>query len=104
MSKHVSETNEKPSPRRVGDAAAYSARVQETMRYNRLRSSEYSLVMTIMNAILRGNSEEAWKEEQQRTVEALTKQTPDQGTTHTDAANRYEQTVDNLKDLKLWPW
>jgi hypothetical protein len=104
MSKQVSETNEPSSRRKISAAAAYSARVQETMRYNKLRSSEYPLVMTIMNAVSRGCSEEKWKEEQQRKVETLTQQPPDKGTAHADAANRYEQTVSCLKDLTLWPW
>ena len=72
MHKQISETNEQPSQRRIGHASAYSARVQEAMRYDKLPSSDYSLVMTILNAVLQGYSEERWKEEQQRTVKALT--------------------------------
>jgi hypothetical protein len=104
MHKQISETNEQPSQRRIGHASAYSARVQEAMRYDKLPSSDYSLVMTILHAVLQGYSEERWKEEQQRTVKALTNQPPDKRTSHADAANRYEQTVSCLKDLTLWPW
>ncbi len=104
MSQQFSETEEQPSQRRVGSASAYSARLQEAMRYDKLHSLDYPLVMTIMNGVAQGYTEEQWKKEQQRTVEALTKQEPRQGILHTDAANRYEQTVRCLKDLTLWPW
>lgn len=104
MSKQFSEIHEQTPQRRLGNATAYSARVQEAMRYDKLRSSEYPIVMTILNAVLQGYSEERWKEEQQRTVKTLTNQSPDKRTSHADAANRYEQTVSNLRDLMLWPW
>jgi len=104
MMKQFSEANEQPSPRRIGSAVDYSARIQEAMRYDKLRSSDYHLVMTILNAVSQGYTEERWKEEQQQTLKALTNQPPDKGTAHADAANRYEQTVSCLKDLTLWPW
>jgi hypothetical protein len=104
MSKQFSETNEPTSQRKIGNAIDYSASVQEAMRYNKLRSSEYPLVISILSAVLQGHSEERWKEEQQRPLKALTNQPPDKGTFHADAANRYEQTVRCLKDLTLWPW
>lgn len=104
MSKHFPETNEPTSPRRIGNGIVYSASVQEALRYNKLRSSEYPLVMSILSAVLRGDSEEKWREEQERPLKALTNQSPDKGTFHADAANRYEQAVSNLKDLTLWPW
>jgi hypothetical protein len=104
MSKQFPEINEPTSQRKVGSAITYSASVQEAMRYNKLRSSEYPLVMSILSALLQGYSEEKWKEEQRRPLEALTNQSPDKGTFHADAANRYEQTVSCLKDLTLWPW
>src|SRR5260370_786483 len=44
MSQQFSETNEPTSQRRIGNAIDYSASVQEAMRYNKLRSSEYPLV------------------------------------------------------------
>jgi hypothetical protein len=104
MSKQLAEANEPSSQRRIGSAITYSAHVQEAMRYNKLRSLEYPLVMSILNAVLQGQTEERWKEEQQRQLEALIHQSPDQTTFHADAANRYEQTVRCLKDLTLWPW
>jgi hypothetical protein len=104
MRKQFSETNEQPSQRRIGDASAYSSRVQEAMRYDKLPSSSYSLVMSILNAVSQGYTEERWKEEQQRTLKALTNQPPDERTSHADTANRYEQTVSCLRDLTLWPW
>lgn len=103
MSKQFSETNEQAYERRVGNANAYSAHVQEAMRYNKLRSADYPLVMTILEAVSRGSSEEKWKEEQ-RAVKLLTEQSPDKSISHADEANRYEQMVHCLKDLTLWPW
>jgi hypothetical protein len=104
MSKQLAETEESASQKRIGSAISYSAYVQEAMRYNKLRSSEYPLVMSILRAVLQGQTEEKWKEEQQRQLEALIHQSPDKTTFHADAANRYEQTVCCLKDLMLWPW
>ncbi len=108
MSKHLAKTNEPSSQRRIGSATTYSVRVQEAMRYNKLCSLEYSLVMSILNAVLQGQTEEQWKEEEeeeeQRQLEALIHQSPDKTTFHADAANRYVQTVRCLKDLTLWPW
>jgi hypothetical protein len=104
MSKQFAETDELPSQRKTGNAIIYSACVQEAMRYNKLRSSEYPLVMSILHALLQGQTEERWKEEQQRQLEVLIHQPPDKTTFHADAANRYQQTVRCLKDLTLWPW
>ena len=104
MSKQLAETNELSSQRRIGSATTYSACIQEAMRCNKLRSSEYPLVMSILNAVLQGQTEERWKEEQQRQLEVLIHQLPDKTISHADAANRYEQTVRYLKDLTLWPW
>ncbi len=104
MSKQFPEINEQTSQHRIGNGVAYSARVQEAMRYNKLRSSEYPLVMSILTAMLQGHTEERWKEEQQRSLKTLINQPPDKEMLHADAANRYEQTVDCLKDLTLWPW
>jgi hypothetical protein len=104
MNKHFPGTNESSSQHRIGNGIVYSASVQEALRYNKLRSSEYPLVMSILSALLRGHSEEQWKEEQQRPVKTLTNQPPDKGIFHADAVNRYEQVVGNLKDLTLWPW
>lgn len=104
MSKQFSEITEPTSQRRVGDAIIYSACVQEAMRYDKLSSSEYPLVMSILSAVLQGQTEEEWREKQQRSLKALTNQPPDKGSSHADATNRYEQTVLRLKDLTLWPW
>jgi hypothetical protein len=98
------ETNTALPQRQMVRGNDYSARIQEAMRYDRLRSSEYSLVMTILDAVGRGYSEDRWQEGQQRTLQVLRQQTPEAGIAHIDAANRYEQTVDCLKDLSLWPW
>ena len=104
MSNPFSETHGHTSQRKIGSAIAYSARIQEAMRYDKLSSSDYHLVMTILSAVSEGYTEERWKEEHQRTLKALTNQTPDKGTAHADSANRYEQAVRCLKDLLLWPW
>ena len=104
MSKQPSKANEQISSSRMSDTAAYSARIQEAMRYDKLRPSDYHIAMTIMRAISQGLTEEKWENEQQSTVRVLTNQPPDEKTPHTDAANRYEQTIDCFKDLGLWPW
>ena len=95
---------DKPRPsRKMVDAAAYSARVQEAMRHNKLGSAEYPLAMSLMNAVLNGYTEEQWKE-QNRSLKALNERPAEEKLHHADAANRYEQLVGNLKDLTLWPW
>ena len=94
--------NFKPT-RKMVDASAYSARVQEAMRHNKLGSAEYPLAMSLMNAVLNGYTEEQWKE-QNRSLKALNERPPEKTLHHGDAANRYEQLVGNLKDLMLWPW
>ena len=91
------------SSRKMVDAAAYSSRVQEAMRHNKLGSAEYPLAMSLMNAVLNGYTEEQWKE-QNRSLKALSERAPEKTLTHADSANRYEQMVFNLKDLMLWPW
>jgi hypothetical protein len=103
MSKQFSETHEPSANRRI-DASAYSARVQEAMRYDKLPSSSYSLVMTILNAVSRGYSYEKWQEEQQRALKILTDLPPDPKTAHADVENRYEQAISCLQDISLWPW
>ncbi len=104
MSKQPSEANMQIPSVRMSETAVYSARIQEAMRYDKLRSSDYQIVMTIMHAVSQGLTEEQWEKEQQRTVSILTKQPPDKKTPHADAANRYEQTIACFKDLLLWPW
>jgi hypothetical protein len=104
MSKESSEILEQTYKWKIGSASAYSALVQEAMRYDKLRSVEYPIVMTILNAVSKGYAFEKWQEEQQRMVQAFTLQPPDNGIPHADAANRYEQLVGCLNDLSLWPW
>ncbi len=104
MRKQPSETHEPHPSGRMSDTAAYSTRIQEAMRYDKLGSSDYLMVLTILRAVAQGWTEEQWKQEQQRTVSVLTKQPPDEQTPHADAANRYEQTIACFKDLVLWPW
>jgi hypothetical protein len=94
-----------PQPQRqTVRASAYSAQIQEAMRYDRLRSSEYPLVMSILDAVLEGYTEEAWQNKQQRVVKVLRQQLPEAGTTHADETDRYAQIVSRLKDFSLWPW
>jgi hypothetical protein len=104
MSEPLIETDETFSPRSMSSASAYSASIQEAMRFDRLRSSDYQLVMTILHAVLQGYTQERWQEEQQRSLNALHQQRPDPRTSHADTEDRYEQTVSCLKDLRLWPW
>jgi hypothetical protein len=104
MRKQSSETHEPNSSGRMSDTAAYSTRIQEAMRYDKLGSSDYLMVLTILRAVAQGWTEEQWKQEQRRTVSVLTQLPPDKQTPHTDAANRYEQTIACFKDLVLWPW
>jgi phosphoglucomutase len=104
MTRLVTETNESVSQRNTVRASAYSAHIQEAMRYDRLRSAEYLLVMTILHAVLQGYTQEQWQEEQQRPLQTLQQQQPDPQMGHADEVNRYEQTVRCLKDLLLWPW
>jgi hypothetical protein len=104
MSAQPSEAGEQASPLRIRDASVYSARIQEAMRYDKLSSANYALVMTLRDAVLQGSSEEKWQTDQQRKVKMLTEQSPDKNAPHADAANRYEQVVEHLKDLQLWPW
>ncbi|HLG65381.1 MAG TPA: hypothetical protein VKY19_25850 [Ktedonosporobacter sp.] len=100
----LSESSEHASQRRICDASVYSTCVQEAMRYDRLSSADYALVMTLLDVVLQGYSEERWKTEQQRLLKGLTEQSPDKSVPHADATNRYEQVVRRLQDLALWPW
>jgi len=104
MSKQPSQANTKIPLGTMSDTAVYSASIQQAMRYDKLRSSDYPVVMTIMHAVSQGFSKEQWEKEQQRTVSILTKLPPDKKTPYADAANRYEQTIACFKDLLLWPW
>ena len=104
MSEQFFDTNAQSAKRRVGDASSYSALIQEAMRYDKLPSASYSLVMSLLNAVAQGYGEEQWREEGQRVVQTLSNQLADPKAAHADLANRYEQTVRTLKDLALWPW
>ena len=104
MSTQSSENREQTYQRRISDASVYSARVQEAMRYDKLASSDYTLVMTLLDAVLQGYTQERWETGQQRLLKALADQPPDKSVTHAGAANRYEQVIECLKDLALWPW
>ncbi len=104
MSKQFSEIPERSPQRRLGSANVYSVHIQEAMRYDKLRSADYPLVMTILYAVSQGYTEEQWKDGQQRSLQALLQQPPEKGSSYADAANHYEQTVSRLKDLALWPW
>jgi hypothetical protein len=104
MTERPIETDTSFSQQRISRASAYSACIQEAMRFDRLRSSDYLLVMTILHAVLQGYTEEHWQEEQQRSLDVLCQQRPDPQMSHADEANRYEQTVSYFKDLLLWPW
>lgn len=104
MRKQSSETHEPDSSSRMSDAAAYSTRIQAAMRYDKLGSSDYLVVLTILRALAQGWTEEQWKQEQHRTVSVLTKQPTDEHTPHAEAANRYEQMVACFKEFVLWPW
>src|SRR5690242_10579148 len=100
MHEPFTEKPERPAQQNMSNASAYSASIQEAMRYDRLRSADYLLVMTILHAVLHGYTEAQWQDEQQRSVYVLRQQSPEKGRVHADAANRYEQTVRCLKDLR----
>jgi hypothetical protein len=104
MSKQIYEVHEQSSKRRIGDGSAYSAHIQEAMRYDKLPSANYALVMTLLNAVVQGYTEEMWKEGQQHALKTLINQPTDPKRSHADLANHYEQTISSLKDLSLWPW
>jgi hypothetical protein len=105
MSHQFVESDEpSSSSSRRGKMVAYSAHIQEAMRYNKLSSSDYRLAMTIMDAVAKGLTEEKWRQEQHRIVSILINRLPDETLSHGDVANRYEQMVACFKDLFLWPW
>jgi hypothetical protein len=104
MSKPILDINGQSSKRWINEAGAYSAHIQEAMRYDKLPSANYALVMTILHALVRGYTEEQWQEEHQQAVKNLINQPTDPKIAHVNLANRYEQTVAGLKDLSLWPW
>jgi len=103
MSNQTPETANQVASNR-GKSSTYAAYIQEAMRHGELRSWEYPVAMTIHRALMQGLDEEAWKQEQQRSIEALSQKSPDEKTPHTEASNRYEQLVACFKDMDLWPW
>jgi hypothetical protein len=103
MSDQLSETTNQTAFNRMR-GSTYATHMQEAMRYGELRSWEYPVAMTIMRAISQGLTEEMWRQEQQRSLQALTERTPDANTPHVDLPNRYEQLVACFKELVLWPW
>jgi hypothetical protein len=105
MSNQFAEADEPfSSSKRTWEIMAYSAHIQEAMRYDKLSSSDYRLAMTIMDAVSQGLTEEKWRQKQHRTVSMLINRLPNEATPHVDVANRYEQMVACFKDLLLWPW
>jgi hypothetical protein len=103
MSNRSPETTNQTTSNRQ-KSSDYAAHMQEAMRHGELRSWEYPIAMTIHRALTQGLDEEAWKQEQQRSIETLTQKSPDEKTPHTEAPNRYEQVITRFKDLQLWPW
>src|SRR5574337_919148 len=99
MSNQFAEADEPYSSKKMGEIMAYSARIQEAMRYDKLSSSDYRLAMTIMDAVSKGLTEEKWRQEHHRIVSFLLNQPPDEATPHVDVTNRYEQMVACFKDL-----
>ncbi len=95
-------TNQAPFNRKK--SSEYAAHVQEAMRHGELHSWQYPVAMTIHRALSQGLDEEAWKQEQQRSIESLVQKSPDAKAPHAEASNRYEQMVACFKDLHLWPW
>ena len=51
MSYQFTEVPEPSSPKRMSELVIYSARIQEAMRYDKLNSTDYRLVMTIKDAV-----------------------------------------------------
>ena len=104
MNERSNEENQQMPSIRMTATSAYSARIQEVMRYDKLSPSDYDIVMSIMRAVSHGYTEEKWKSEQQKTIKFLLEQPTDQKIANAEAANRFEQTITGLKGLVLWPW
>jgi hypothetical protein len=104
MNKRSTEAYDPKSLARITATAAYSAHIQEAMRFDKLRPSDYSLVMSIMHAVSQGFTEHQWETEQKSAVKALHNRPPDKESAHADTADRYEQTIALFKNLTLWPW
>ncbi len=103
MDTSFAEAEKHSRQQRMTDASAYSAHMQEAMRYNRLSSADYSLVMAIFHAISEGETEEQWKEQQQRR-KILHLPSSESDVSSLAADDEHKQLVLRLKDLLLWPW
>jgi hypothetical protein len=104
MDKPSLETGEHSRQQRTRDANAYSARLQEVMRYNRLPSSDYPFAMAILRAISQGDTEEKWKEAFQQRRKISRYPSPEKESSSADTDNDFAQLVLRLKGLMLWPW
>lgn len=93
MTEPFAETDLSVRQRNTSRVSAYFARIQEAMRFDQLRSSDYVLVMSILDAVLQGNTEEHWQEDHQHTMTMLRQQHSDPSMGHANETNRYEQTV-----------
>ena len=98
------ETGEHSRQQRMRDASAYSARLQEVMRSNRLPSSDYPFAMAILRAISQGDTEEKWKEALQPRQNISRYPSPEKESSSADTDDDYAQLVLRLKGLTLWPW
>ena len=103
MDKTSIETGEHSRQQRMRDASAYSARLQEVMRYNRLPSSDYPFAMAILRTISQGDTEEKWKEALQRR-KISHYPSPEKELSSADTDDDFAQLVLRLKGLMLWPW
>ncbi|GHO93806.1 hypothetical protein KSF_038540 [Reticulibacter mediterranei] len=104
MDKPSIETGEHSRQQRMRDASAYSARLQEVMRYNRLPSSDYPFAMAILRAISQGDTEEKWKEALQQRRKISLSPSPEKESSSADTDDDYTRLVLRLKSLTLWPW
>jgi hypothetical protein len=104
MDKPYAEIDERSSQQRMHDAVVYSTHVQEAMRYDRLSTSDYPLVMAILHAVSQGHTEERWREEQQQKRKILRHPSIEKEALSVSTDDDYEQLVHRLKDLMLWPW
>ena len=104
MDKPSIETEEHSQQQRMRDASAYSALLQEVMRYNRLPSSDYPFAMAILRTISQGDTEEKWKEALQQRRKISRSPSTEKESSSADTDDDYAQLVLRLKGLMLWPW
>ena len=103
MTEHSSDQQRQFALNRL-KSADYAGHIQEAMRYNRLSSQEYNIVIALMRAVTQGQSQDEWEKELNRTVSVMKNQEPDQKLPHADEPNRYVQMIEHLRDIELWPW